>query len=170
MDRRPHHGNTSGLACEPLNVARRSVCRKKKSRISPTASSPTAILDDRRARRHPARGVARHVAADPGTRFGVVSKAFFVAARCGSPHGRTHVVALRVARYGETVTIIDWNGADLPAELRGLPAGKYVIQRADDAFTPDEEQGLITALESLHAGKGVPHDAARERLLQRARR
>ena len=80
------------------------------------------------------------------------------------------MVRRRAARYNTVVTIIDWNGADLPAELRGLPAGKYVIQRADDALTPDEEQGLITALESLHAGNGVAHDAARERLLQRARR
>jgi hypothetical protein len=68
------------------------------------------------------------------------------------------------------VTIIEWNGADVPAALRNLPAGTYVIQRADDALTPDEEQGLITALESLRAGQGVPHDVARERLLQRARR
>ena len=66
------------------------------------------------------------------------------------------------------MTIIDWNGADLPAELRGLPAGKYVLQRADDALTPDEEQGLLTALDSLRAGKA--HHEARERLLQRARR
>jgi len=73
-------------------------------------------------------------------------------------------------RYTAVVTIIEWNGADVPAELRELPAGTYVIQSADDALTPDEEQGLITALESLRAGKGIPHDAARERLLQRARR
>ena len=73
-------------------------------------------------------------------------------------------------RYTDDVTIIDWNGADVPEELRSLPAGKYVIQRADDALTSDEEQGLIAALESIRAGKGVPHDVARERLLQRARR
>ena len=97
-------------------------------------------------------------------------KGVLVAARRVSLHGGAHVVPLRIASYNDPVTIIDWNGADLPAELRGLPAGKYVIQRADDALTPDEEQGLITALESLHAGKGVPHDAAHERLLQRARR
>lgn len=76
----------------------------------------------------------------------------------------------RAARYTNGVTIIDWNGADVPAGLRGLPAGKYVIQRADDVLTPDEEQGLITALESLRAGEGVDHDAVRERLLQRAQR
>lgn len=73
-------------------------------------------------------------------------------------------------RYTDGVTIIDWNGADVPEELRSLPAGKYVIQRADEALTSDEEQGLVAALESIRAGKGVPHDVARERLLQRARR
>jgi hypothetical protein len=80
------------------------------------------------------------------------------------------VVRRLLARYTSIVTIIDWNGADLPAELRSLPAGKYVIQRADDALTADEEQGLVAALESLRAGKGVPHDEAREHLLQRTRR
>jgi hypothetical protein len=64
------------------------------------------------------------------------------------------------------VTIVDWNGADLPAELSKLPAGKYVLQRADETLTPDEDQGLVAALESLRSGKGVPHDAARERLLR----
>ena len=74
------------------------------------------------------------------------------------------------ARYTSVVTIIDWNGADLPSELRSLPAGKYVIQRAEETLTPAEEEGLITALESLRAGKGIPHDEAREHLLKRARR
>ena len=68
------------------------------------------------------------------------------------------------------VTIIEWNGADVPAELRRLPAGTYVIQPADAALTPEEDEGLTTALESLRSGRGVPHDAARERLLQRVRR
>lgn len=80
------------------------------------------------------------------------------------------MVRSSVTRYTDVVTIIDWNGADLPMELRGLPAGKYVIQRADDTLSADEEQGLITALESLRAGRGLSHDEARERLLQRVRR
>jgi hypothetical protein len=68
------------------------------------------------------------------------------------------------------VTIIDWNGADLPEELRRLPAGKYVLQAAEDALTPEEEEGLVAALESLQQGRGVAHDEARDRLLRRARR
>lgn len=77
---------------------------------------------------------------------------------------------MRPVRYADRVTIIDWNGADLPAELRGLPAGKYVLQRLDDVLTPEEEDGVIAALESLRSGKGVPHDRAREQLLRRAGR
>jgi hypothetical protein len=68
------------------------------------------------------------------------------------------------------MTIIDWNGADVPIELRKLPAGKYVVQRADEMLTADEEQGLMTALDTLRAGKGVSHEAARDHLLSRARR
>lgn len=68
------------------------------------------------------------------------------------------------------MTIIDWNGADLPEELRNLPAGKYVVQRADTPLTIEEEEGLLAALESVRAGKGVAHEDARERLLTRARR
>jgi hypothetical protein len=41
---------------------------------------------------------------------------------------------------------------------------------ADLSLTPEEEDGLVAALESLRAGKGVPHETARERLLQHVRR
>jgi hypothetical protein len=88
-----------------------------------------------------------------------------------SPQGSGRRLArLPGARYRCVVTIIDWNGADLPAELRALPAGKYVLQSAEDSLTPEEEQGLLAALDSLRAGAGVPHDEARERLLRRAGR
>jgi hypothetical protein len=99
----------------------------------------------------------------------------FVHRKGGGPNGTVVKAAARMVherrmRYTCRVTIIDWNGADLPAELRTLPAGKYVLQRADEMLTADEEQGVIAALESVRAGKGVPHDAARERLLQHVRR
>jgi len=68
------------------------------------------------------------------------------------------------------VTIIDWNGTDLPVELRNLPAGKYVLARANDSITPEEEDGLLDALESFRTARGVPHDVARDRLLQRVGR
>lgn len=75
-----------------------------------------------------------------------------------------------VTRYTPRVTIIDWNEADLPEQLRALPAGKYVIERADVALTPEEELGLIKALESVQAGNAVSHETARERVRQTVRR
>jgi hypothetical protein len=69
------------------------------------------------------------------------------------------------------VTIIHWNGRDLPDELRALPAGDYAVQAAGDllALSPEEEEGLLGALESLRAGKGVAHDDVRERVLRHVR-
>jgi hypothetical protein len=70
------------------------------------------------------------------------------------------------------VTIIHWNGRDLPAELKELPAGDYAVQPAEDvvALTPEEEAGLVAALESLQAGKGVAHEEVRKRVLRHVQR
>ncbi len=70
------------------------------------------------------------------------------------------------------VTIIHWNGRDLPAELKDLPAGDYAVQPAEDvlALTPVEEAGLVAALESLQAGKGVAHEEVRRRVLRHVQR
>ena len=38
---------------------------------------------------------------------------------------------MRHRRYVELVTVIRWNGDDLPLEMRSLPPGTYVLQRAD---------------------------------------
>ena len=63
------------------------------------------------------------------------------------------------------------NGRLVLDEPTDLPEGKEIeLVPLDDVLTPDEEQGLIAALESLGAGGGVSHEAARERLLQRSRR
>jgi hypothetical protein len=63
------------------------------------------------------------------------------------------------------------NGRLVLDEPTDLPEGKEIeLVPLDDVLTPDEEQGLIAALESLGAGSGVSHEAARERLLQRSRR
>ncbi len=52
--------------------------------------------------------------------------------------------------------VLHWNGKDLPAELRDLPAGRYVLEPADDVpeLTEDEEEGLREALASLRSGHG----------------
>jgi len=58
------------------------------------------------------------------------------------------------------------NGRLVLDEPTDLPEGEEIeLVPLDDVLTPDEEQGLIVALDSLKAGKGVTHEAARERLL-----
>lgn len=59
--------------------------------------------------------------------------------------------------------VLHWNGTDVPEELRDLPAGRYVLEPADDfpALTGDEEEGLRHALASLRRGKGRTRDQIR---------
>jgi hypothetical protein len=64
-----------------------------------------------------------------------------------------------------TVKIVTWNGKDVPAELRDLPAGRYVIEPLDDrapVLSPDEEAGLEAALESYRQGRVVDARRARQ--------
>jgi hypothetical protein len=53
--------------------------------------------------------------------------------------------------------VLNWNGEELPKELRALPKGRYILQPVDElrALTPEEDAGLIQALRSLRQGKGV---------------
>jgi hypothetical protein len=59
---------------------------------------------------------------------------------------------------------LHWNGKDVPAELRELPAGTYVVEAVDGspALTADEEDGLRVAMASLRAGKGRSVDQVRQ--------
>jgi hypothetical protein len=69
------------------------------------------------------------------------------------------------------VTIIHWNGRDLPEELRALPAGDYVVKGTGEALglSVDEEEGMRAAMRSLAAGHGVAHEAVRARVLRHIR-
>jgi hypothetical protein len=69
------------------------------------------------------------------------------------------------------VTIIHWNGRDLPEELRALPAGDYAVQATDEALglSVEEEEGMRAAMASLNAGRGVAHEAVRARVLRHVR-
>ena len=61
--------------------------------------------------------------------------------------------------------VVTWNGTDIPAELRELPAGRYVIEAIDDeapALSPDEEAGIEAALESYRQGRVVDAKRARK--------
>jgi hypothetical protein len=70
--------------------------------------------------------------------------------------------------------VLDWNGQDLPeevrermpAELRELPRGRYVLEPVDEVpdLTDEEESGIHTALESVRAGKTVSLEDAKARV------
>jgi hypothetical protein len=64
-----------------------------------------------------------------------------------------------------TARVVMWNGRDIPAELRELPAGRYVVEAIDDdapALSPDEEAGIEAALESYRQGRIVDAKRARQ--------
>lgn len=61
--------------------------------------------------------------------------------------------------------VVTWNGKDVPAELRDLPAGRYIVEAVEDeapALTPEEEAGIEAALESYRQGRVVDSKRARE--------
>jgi hypothetical protein len=61
-----------------------------------------------------------------------------------------------MADMSRTAKVVTWNGKDVPAELRELPAGRYVVEAIDEeapALTPDEEAGIEAALESYRQGR-----------------
>ncbi len=61
--------------------------------------------------------------------------------------------------------VVTWNGKDVPAELRELPAGRYVVEAVDDeapALSPDEEAGIEAALAAYRQGRVVDANRARQ--------
>jgi hypothetical protein len=70
-----------------------------------------------------------------------------------------------MAGMPRTAKVVTWNGKDVPAELRELPAGRYVVEAIDDyapALSPDEEAGIEAALESYRQGRVVDAKRARQ--------
>jgi len=63
-------------------------------------------------------------------------------------------------------TVIEWDGTGfpaelrrlLPAELRDLPPGRYLVEPMpeDDELTLEEEAGILEAIAEIEAGKGAP--------------
>jgi hypothetical protein len=70
-----------------------------------------------------------------------------------------------MAGMRRTARVVTWNGKDVPAELRELPAGRYVVEAIDDdapALSADEEAGIEAALESYRQGRVVEAKRARQ--------
>ena len=74
--------------------------------------------------------------------------------------------AARIVRMAHAARIVTWNGKDLPAEMRELPAGRYVVESVDleaPPLSPEEDAGIEAALESYRQGRIV--DAKRARAI-----
>jgi hypothetical protein len=56
--------------------------------------------------------------------------------------------------------IVNWNGVDVPEELKGLKKGRYILLPMDEApeLTEEQEAGLEAALASVQAGEGRSAD------------
>ena len=73
--------------------------------------------------------------------------------------------SLELEPMARRARLVNWNGKDLPPELRELPAGRYVVEPVDEeapALSSDEEAGIEAALESYRQGRIVDAKRARE--------
>lgn len=53
--------------------------------------------------------------------------------------------------------IIEWDGVHVPTNFQQLPPGRYILEPLEEpqSLTSEEENGLITALNQLDAGRGI---------------
>jgi hypothetical protein len=61
-------------------------------------------------------------------------------------------------------TVLNWNGEQLPDELRKLPRGRYVIEAIDEVptLTDEQEDGIVAAADSIEQGRGVSLENAKQ--------
>ena len=74
-------------------------------------------------------------------------------------------VVATIPLMGHAARIVNWNGTDIPLEMRELPAGRYIVEAVDSeslSLGPDEEAGIEAALESRRQGRIVGSTRARE--------
>ena len=69
-------------------------------------------------------------------------------------------------RMSHMSVIVRFNGKDLPAEMKSLSPGQYVVEPVEETppLTPEEEAGLRSALASLREGRGVDLAEVRRRI------
>ena len=68
--------------------------------------------------------------------------------------------------------LLNFDGKELPEEMRSLPSGRYVLQSVDEVplLTSEEEAGLEEAAQSLDSGEGLTPDDLRAELKRMPRR
>jgi hypothetical protein len=62
--------------------------------------------------------------------------------------------------------VVNWDGSEVPEELRNLPAGRYIVTPVDEVaeLTPEEDAGLEGAITSLDEGRGLDHAEVMDRV------
>ena len=61
--------------------------------------------------------------------------------------------------------IIDWDGHEVPEQLKQLRKGRYIIVPAEaEPLTDEEDAGLRAGLDSAEAGRVKPAEEVRRRL------
>ena len=70
--------------------------------------------------------------------------------------------------------IIDWDGTNVPEELRQLPPGRYVVGSVESIedlgdLTEEEDAGIRLAMKQIEAGEGTPVEDAIRDIRSRAR-
>ncbi len=69
----------------------------------------------------------------------------------------------RKGRYAlPMAVIVNWNGVDIPEELKALKKGRYVLVPIDEPpeITEEQEAGLEAAIASIRAGEGLSLEEA----------
>ena len=58
--------------------------------------------------------------------------------------------------------IVNWNGVDVPEELKALKKGRYVLVPLDEPpeLTEEQETGIEDAIASIRAGEGLTLEEA----------
>ena len=74
-----------------------------------------------------------------------------------------HLESTRKGRYAlPMAVIVNWNGVDVPEELKALKKGRYVLVPIDEPpeLTEEQEAGLEAAMASILEGHGLSRDEA----------
>lgn len=69
----------------------------------------------------------------------------------------------RKGRYAlPMAVIVNWNGVDVPEELKALKKGRYVLVPIDEPpeLTEEQEAGIEDAIASIEAGEGLSLEEA----------
>jgi hypothetical protein len=78
-------------------------------------------------------------------------------------HGVERLLRGTLGLMSRRAAVVDWNGTDVPAELRELPPGRYVVEAVDDgALTDEEAHGVELALDQYRRGQTVDRAQARQ--------